>query len=162
MATLAVWTFGTADGASEAQASLADLFSEDVVGVRDSAIVSWTAGAAKPQTKQAVPRTGAGALGDGFWGLLFGLIFLIPLLGAAIGAPTGAMTGALADVGIDDRFINKVRDSVTPGTSALFVISSDAVTDGVHDTLAGSDRSALILTLLTAEQEAALRNVFAG
>ena len=61
-------------------------------------------------------------MGGSFWGLLFGLIFFVPLLGAAIGAATGALAGSLTDVGIDDAFINKVRDQVTPGTSALFVL----------------------------------------
>ena len=67
-----------------------------------------------------------------FWGLLFGLIFFVPLLGAAIGAATGALAGSLTDVGIDDEFINKVRDQITPGTSALFVMTSDAVVDKVQ------------------------------
>ena len=72
-------------------------------------------------------------LGAGFWGLLFGLVFFVPLLGAAIGATTGALAGALADVGIDDHFINRVRDQVTPGTSALFLLTSDAVVGRVTD-----------------------------
>ena len=79
----------------------------------------------------------AGALGGGFWGLLFGLIFFVPLLGAAIGAATGALAGSLTDVGIDDEFINKVRDQVTPGTSALFVMTSHAVVDRIQEGFAG-------------------------
>ncbi len=84
----------------------------------------------------------------------------MPLLGAAIGAATGALAGSLTDVGIDDTFINKVRDQVTPGTSALFVMSSGAVTDKVHDAFAGHEPSELLFTNLDDEQEAALRQVF--
>ena len=69
-------------------------------------------------------------LGGAFWGLLFGLIFLVPLLGAAVGAATGAFAGTLTDVGIDDGFIKEVRKTVTPGTSALFLMTSDAGIDG--------------------------------
>ncbi len=95
-----------------------------------------------------------------FWGILFGLIFFVPLLGAAVGAATGALAGSLTDVGIDDGFINKVRDKVTPGTSALFLLTSDVVLDKVRDALAGHGPHELIFTNLTAEQEAALREVF--
>jgi uncharacterized membrane protein len=37
----------------------------------------------------------------------------------------------MADVGIDDDFIRSVRDEITPGTSALFLMSSVAVMDKV-------------------------------
>ena len=93
--------------------------------------------------------------------MLFGLIFFVPLLGAAIGAATGALAGSLTDVGIDDEFINRVRDQVTPGTSALFVMSSDAVVDRVRDAFVEHAPSELLFTNLSAEQEAALREVFA-
>jgi uncharacterized membrane protein len=93
--------------------------------------------------------------------MLFGLIFFIPLLGAAIGAATGALAGSLTDVGINDDFINRVRDSVTPGTSALFVMSTDAVVDKIRDALAAGPKGELIFTSLSADQEAALREVFA-
>jgi len=112
----------------------------------------------------AVPRrtvllAGMGALGGMFWGMLFGLIFLVPLLGAAIGAAMGALTGALTDVGIDDDFIKRVREKVTPGTSALFVLTSDAVLDRVADEFRGT-HAELISTNLSAEQEAGLRHAF--
>ena len=106
--------------------------------------------------------TKAGALGGTFWGLLFGLIFFVPLLGAAIGAATGALAGSLADVGIDDSFINKVRDQVTPGTSALFLMSSDAVIDKVHHAFEGEPQGELIFTNLSDDQESAIREVFAS
>ena len=117
-------------------------------------------GAKKPKTKQLASTTGAGALGGSFWGLLFGLIFFVPLLGAAIGAATGALAGSLTDVGIDDSFINRVRDQVTPGTSALFLMSSDAVMDKLRDEFQGEERGELIFTNLSNDQESALRAVF--
>jgi hypothetical protein len=102
---------------------------------------------------------GEGALGGMFWGMLFGLLFFIPLLGAAIGAGMGALAGSLGDVGIDDDFIKSVRDEVEPGTSALFLMTSDAVVDRVKEQLAGT-HAQLIHTNLSNEQEAALRQVF--
>jgi uncharacterized membrane protein len=78
----------------------------------------------------------------------------------AIGAATGAMAGSLADVGISDKFINTVREKVTPGTSALFILTSDAVVDRVSAEFKGSDAE-LISTNLSNEQEASLRAAFA-
>lgn len=161
MSTLTVWRFDTTDGADEASSILRDLARADVLVLEDAATVVWEPGRRKPRTDQLTSTTGAGALGGGFWGLLFGLIFFVPLLGAAIGAATGALAGSLADVGIDDGFINRVRDQVTPGTSALFVMTSHAVVDRVHEAFADGPQAQLISTDLSPEQEAALREVFA-
>jgi uncharacterized membrane protein len=162
MSTLTVWRYGTVDGADEAAALLKGLGRKDRLVVHDAAIVEWESGQGKPRTRQLSPRTTTpGALGGGFWGLLFGVIFFMPLLGAAIGAATGALAGSLTDVGIDDGFINRVRDTVTPGTSALFVLTSDASLDLIHDAFVGGPKGEPIFTNLTEEQEAALREVFA-
>ena len=160
MATLTVWKFDSADAADEASQTLQDLAKQNLITVHDAATVSWPTDRKKPKTRQLSNTTAAGALGGSFWGLLFGLIFFVPLLGAAIGAATGALAGSLADVGIDDSFINKIRDQVTPGTSALFVMSSDAVMDKVQDAFARNQPSELLFTNLSTEQENALRQVF--
>lgn len=123
-------------------------------------MVSWEPGKKKPKTRELHDTKIGGALGGGFWGLLFGLIFFIPFLGLAIGAATGALIGSLTDVGISDSFIRTVREKVTPGTSALFLLSSDAVIDRVKAEFEGSEAE-LISTNLSAEQEARLREAFA-
>jgi uncharacterized membrane protein len=161
MTTLTVWKFDTTYGADQASEKVLDLAREGLVQVHDAATVVWDVGRKKPRTHQLTSPTVAGALGGSFWGLLFGLIFFVPLLGAAIGAATGALAGSLTDVGIDDEFINKVRDQVTPGTSALFVMTSHAVVDRIQEGFAGMDQGELIFTDLDSEQEAALREVFA-
>ena len=160
MATLTVWKFDHVKGAEEASETLKQLASQELIKVHDAATVSWEDGTKKPKTQQLHNLTASGALGGAFWGMLFGLIFFVPLLGAAIGAATGALAGSLTDVGIDDAFINRVRDKVTPGTSALFVLSSDAVVDRVKDAFAGEHRPELLYTNLSDEQENALREVF--
>src|SRR5215218_10975661 len=133
MATLTVWKFPTADGAQTAVETLKDLQRQELIQIHDAAIVSWVEGRKKPKTEQLRNMAGAGALGGAFWGMLFGLIFFVPLLGMAVGAAMGALSGSLTDVGIDDEFIREVREHVTPGTSALFVMSSGAVADKVID-----------------------------
>jgi uncharacterized membrane protein len=160
MATLTAWKFQTLEGADAALNTLEKLQTEQLIQVQDAAVVSWPPGRRKPKTREMHSTKAAGALGGGFWGLLFGLIFFIPILGLAIGAATGALIGSLTDVGISDAFIKKVRDQVTPGTSALFVLTSDAVFDRVRDEFAGM-QAELISTNLSAEQEAKLREAFA-
>ena len=160
MATLTVWRFDTPDGAARAAAALDGLAGESGVVLHDAAVVAWEAKQRRPRTETLTSPAVTGALGDGFWGLVFGLVFFVPLLGAAVGSAGGAVAGALADVGIDDHFINRIRDQVTPGTSALFVLSSHEAVDQVHAAFADGPRAELIVTDLDKAQEAALREVF--
>jgi uncharacterized membrane protein len=159
MATLTAWAFNTVDGAEQASQRLQSLQTQELIKIQDAAVVSWEEGKKKPKTRQLSNMTAAGALGGTFWGMLFGLIFFVPLLGAAIGAGIGALAGSMTDVGISDSFINGVKQRVTPGTSALFVLSSDAVIDRVKDTFKDMNAE-LIASNLTADQEAKLREVF--
>jgi uncharacterized membrane protein len=162
MATLTVWEFPTADGADRAEQTLLALQKQQLIKVHDAAIVSWQEGKKKPRTRQlSGSAAGAGAAGGAFWGLLFGLIFFVPFFGMAIGAATGALAGSMADFGIDDSFIKAVREKVTPGTSALFVMTSDAVMDRVHETFADQQME-LIQTNLSIEDEAKLREMISA
>jgi len=162
MATFTVSQFDSAEGADQVLATLERLQRESLITIDDAAIVSWPEGAKKPSTKQLYDMKGKGALGGAFWGLLFGLIFFVPLLGMAVGAAAGALSGSLSDVGIDDDFIKEVREQVTPGTSALFLLSADAVQDKVAEELKGiRGHVTLLHTNLTEEQEDVLRETFA-
>ena len=159
MATLTVWKFPSPDGAFVAEDTLKDLQRQQLIQIHDAAIVTYPEGARKPKTRQLSGLTGAGAVGGAFWGMLFGLIFLVPLLGMAIGAGIGALSGSLADVGIDDAFIRRMREEIKPGTSALFVLTSGAVVDRVKDAFAGQPM-VLVQTNLSHEEESKLREVF--
>ncbi|MGY1698051.1 DUF1269 domain-containing protein [Geodermatophilus sp. SYSU D00766] len=159
MATMTVWKFPTANGAAIAEETLKTLQRKELIRIHDAAIVTYPEGARKPKTRQLTSMAGAGALGGAFWGMLFGLIFFVPLLGMAIGAGMGALTGSMTDVGIDDSFIRRMRDEIQPGTSALFVLSSGAVTDKVREAFEGQ-QMVLVETNLSHEQEDKLRAVF--
>ncbi len=159
MASITVWKFHTAEGAEQALAKVESLAKQHLVAIQDAAIVTWPAGKKKPKTRQAVNLAGAGALQGAFWGMLFGLIFFIPLFGLAVGAAMGALSGHFADYGIDDDFIKSVRDKVTEGTSALFLMSSGAVIDKVQDAFKGM-KMELIQSNLSTEQEEKLREAF--
>jgi uncharacterized membrane protein len=160
MATLSVWKFDSPGGAANALATLEQMQKQELIHVEDGAYVTWPEGKKKPKTEQMHSLTGGGALGGGFWGLLFGLLFFVPLLGFAVGAAMGALAGSMSDIGIDDDFIKQVRDHVTPGTSALFVLTDSAVVDKVVDEFKGSGAT-LLSTNLSTEQEGKLREAFA-
>ena len=161
MATLTVWRFDKPDTAADVRARVLDLRADGAIDVHDAVVVSWPAGARKPRTDQLGSGSGWATAGGAFWGLLIGAIFFVPLFGLAFGAGMGALSGSLRDFGIDDGFIDEVRGRVTPGTSALFLLSSDADRDLVR--AAFSDVHAeLIATSLTAEQDHLLAEVFGG
>ncbi len=159
MATLTAWEFPTPHGADDALMRLEKLQTQALIQVHDAAVVSWEVGKKKPKTRELHDTTKIGALGGGFWGLLFGLIFFVPIIGLAIGAGMGALLGSLRDVGISDQFISAVREKVVPGTSALFLLSSNAVFDRVAEEFKDTDAE-LISTNLSEEQEAQLREAF--
>jgi uncharacterized membrane protein len=163
MATFTVWKFDSAGGADQALATLERLQKEELIKVSDAAVVTWPEGAKKPKTRQLQSTGGAGAMGGAFWGFLFGLLFFVPLFGMALGAAMGALTGSLADVGIDDNFIKSVQQEITPGTSALFVMTAGAVEDKVADEMRTQTGHAQLLhTNLSKEQEERLREAFAA
>lgn len=160
MATLTVFGFGTVEGAGEALKSVVELQKQQLIVIQDAAIVSWPEGKKKPKTRQAHSLAAAGALGGAFWGMLFGLLFFIPFLGMAMGAVIGGLTGKMQDYGIDDNFIDKIKSKVTEGTSALFLLTSQEVSDKVIDEMKKWPEFEIISTNLTSEQEEKLRAEF--
>jgi uncharacterized membrane protein len=160
MTTLSVLEFNSPDGADQALRILQRLQQQQLIKLVDAAVVTWPQGSKGPKTKQMISTVRAGALGGAFWGFLIGLIFLVPLLGLAVGAAAGAAGGALRDYGIDDNFIKQVREKVTPGTSALFLMTAHAVIDRVVAELKSLNPE-LITSNLSDEQESRLRELFA-
>ena len=159
VATLTVLKFPTAQGAETMLSTLENLQKQQLIHIEDGAIVTWPEGAKKPKTKQLHDMTGAGALGGAFWGMLFGLLFFVPFFGLAIGAAMGAIAGHFAHYGIDEDFINSARSKITPGSSALFLLTSGAVLDKVAAAVKGQQFE-IIQTNLSKEQEDRLRADF--
>jgi uncharacterized membrane protein len=161
MAALTVWKFETVEGAGQALGILEGLSKQQLITIDDAAIVYWEVGKKKPKNHQAHSLTGAGALGGAFWGMLFGLIFFVPFFGLVVGAAAGALAGHFSDYGIDDKFIKEVQSEVTEGTSALFLLTSDATVDKVQDAFKDTQME-LIRSNLSTEQEAQLLEDYAG
>ena len=159
MATLTAWKFERPDGASLAVRRLKELHEEGLIVIEDAAIVEWPQGAKKPKTRTVDDMTGPRALGGAFWGFLFGILFFVPIIGLAVGAGVGALSATLGHVGIDEKFINEVKDKVTEGTSALFLMSTGGVQDRIRERFLGTDIE-LIATNLGPDEEARLREAF--
>lgn len=98
---------------------------------------------------------GLGAASGALWGGLIGLIFLMPLLGMALGAASGGLAGSLSDHGVDEEFMKKLGDELTPGKAALIMLVSKVTPDKIipHIEVPGT----VIQTSLSNENEEALQ-----
>jgi len=157
MSTLVAVVFDDESTAFEMRAALARMQKQYLLEMDDAVVVTRDP-KGKTQLHQAVSLTRAGAVSGGFWGMLIGLLFLNPLLGAAIGAGAGAISGRFTDLGLDDKMMRDIGQSLRPGTSALFVllrkITADKVLDGLKP-FAGKGK--VFQTSLDKDNEKALR-----
>ena len=161
MTTISGFKFDTVEGAGQMLDLVQNLTKQKLITLQDAAIVTWPEGKKKPKTKHLGDLTGAGALGGAFWGMLFGLIFFIPFFGMAVGAAIGAIAGHFTNYGIDKDFVKSIQEKVTEGTSALFLMTSDAVRDKVTDAVNKSGlKFEIFYTNLSKEEEAQLREDF--
>jgi uncharacterized membrane protein len=160
MADLIVFAFDNEKGALEARDALIRMQKRQLIELEDAAVVVRPL-EGKPKVKQVTSLTGAGALGGAFWGMLIGLLFFAPWLGLAIGAATGALAGGLTDIGVDDKFIKEVGNTIEPGHSALFILVRKVTPDKVVEELKKFNPTVL-QTSLTEEDEAKLRDTFGG
>jgi uncharacterized membrane protein len=160
MSDMIVFGFKSETGAEEMRDALGPLQKQQLIALDDAAVVVRHQDG-KVKVKQAVDLVGSGALGGAFWGMFIGLLFFMPWMGLAIGAVSGAIAGKLSDVGVDDKFIKEVGESIEPGNSALFLLVRSATADKVLDELTKFDAQ-VIRTSLTKEKEEALRDAFSA
>jgi len=159
MSELIVLAFDRPDEAERMRDRLGQLQKQRLIELADAAVVKRDLHG-KVQVKQATNLAGAGAVGGGFWGMLIGLLFFAPWLGLAVGAVTGALAGKFTDIGVDDKFIKEVGNSIQPGNSALFLLVNDVTPDRVMDELRDFQGVRVIKTSLSKDQETRLREAF--
>jgi len=160
MNTLIVIGYPDVDQAEEVRLKLRKLHRDYLIDLDDAVVAVKDAGG-KIKLHQAVNLTAAGASSGGFWGMLIGMIFLNPLLGLAVGASAGAVSGSLTDVGINDDFMKNLAKTLTPGSSALFVLVRKMTPDKVLKELEGSGGT-VIQTSLSDDDEAKLQAALSG
>jgi uncharacterized membrane protein len=157
MSTLIAITYVTADKADQALEKLSELQKMQLVSLEDAAVaIKDKKGKVKVTQTLEKMHTGSSAVWGGFWGLLIGLLFLAPIFWGLFGALMGALFAKGRDLGIDNKFIKDVGDSLDPGQSALFILVVEATEDKVLPEMAKFGGT-VYQTSLSNEDEATLK-----
>lgn len=156
MSELIVIGYDDVHKAEEVRLTLLKLQKEYLIDL-DDAVVAVKKPDGKIKLHQMLDVTSFGAVQGTFWGLLIGAIFLSPFFGAAVGALSGAVSGALTDLGINDKFMKELSETLKPGHSALFVLVRKVTTDKVLEELKGSG-GVVLRTSLNHENEKLLQD----
>jgi uncharacterized membrane protein len=154
MNQLIVIGFDHLDDARNAMKRLRDLEREGHVRFEDTAIVERDLdGKAHVRNEVSGTTETAAVLGAALGGVLS---FVFPIAGIAIGAALGAAIGAAMGTGVSPAFVEDVKNTLTPGRSALFLVVREADADAVTAALRDFEGD-LIQTTLDTEAEEALR-----
>jgi uncharacterized membrane protein len=134
MSDLIVITYDTEQTGWDAFNELANMQKMQILELEDAALATKDE-KGKVKVKQTLENqmAGSSAVWGGFWGLLIGLLFLAPIFWGLFGALMGYIAGKAGDIGIDDKFIKQVGESLEPGGAALFVLVIKATPDKVLD-----------------------------
>jgi uncharacterized membrane protein len=127
------WRFSGTEGADEAVLRLKRLDSQDLIDVQDVAVIRWPQYATGPQTQEHVTEEGSKA---------------------------SSFAKKLRKAGIDATMVVSVEGDMTPGTSALVLLSADAAIDPVVKAFEGLAME-LIRSDLSVQQEDRVRAAFA-
>jgi uncharacterized membrane protein len=123
MTDLIVVTFDDVEQAGKALGSLKSLGQEGMANLKDSAVVVKDESGEVHVQNKADSGEKWGAFGGSLIGLMIAGVFF-PIAGLAIGAGLGAWIGKMAHLNVDQKMVKEVRDSLKPGSSALFVMVS--------------------------------------
>ncbi|MDR3404997.1 MAG: DUF1269 domain-containing protein [Chthoniobacter sp.] len=159
---LVVLGFADENGAFALRDLLSDLEDEGVIEIGDAVIATRNA-RGKVRLHQSIPLIAAHIAVGSFTGLVMGMLLLNPLFGALAGAGAGALSGAFGDAGIDDAFMKKLGETLTPGSSALFLIVRNTKPEKLVERLQPfAGRCKVLQSTMSAENEAILRNLMEG
>ena len=154
MNQLIVVGFDHLDDARTAMKRLRALEADGRIRFEDTAIVEREPdGTAHVRNEVSGTTETAAVLGAAVGGLVG---FIFPLAGIAIGAALGAAVGAALDKGVSGDFIDEVKNTLTPGRSAMFLVVKEADADAAIAALRDF-RGDVIQTTLDSEAEEALR-----
>lgn len=163
MSELLVVGFDNSNDADRVLTELGRLKREYLIDLED-AVVTIRDPDGKVHIKQSISLVSRGVsygtISGALWGSLIGLLFLNPLagmaIGGAVGAGTGALSGSLVDYGINDDFIREVGATLTPDSSALFLLIRKVQPEKVLAELKGYS-GRILRSSLSHEQEASLQ-----
>jgi uncharacterized membrane protein len=162
MTTFTVWKFDTPEGAAHAASLLKRAEEDQLVKVLDHAVVSWPEGEQHPTMSHGHDDTARGAGWGSLWGLLLGAAFAVPVLGLAAGGAIGALSKTTAKLGITKEQIEAIRDGLTEGTSALFLVTDQGNLDRLGERFRGLHMTLVQTNLTDAEREELLETFGSG
>ncbi|WP_395366368.1 DUF1269 domain-containing protein [Streptomyces sp. YH02] len=148
--------------ANKAFAAVQKLGDSHVVELTGLAVVSVDADG-KTHVDTPARRKGEVALSataGALWGMVFGMIILTPGIGV-VGAAVGGLIGKLNQMGVDNKFRDKVQSLLAPGSSAVVVMASKVTEDefaAALDQFGGT----VLKTSLPEESERELAEQLAG
>ena len=128
------WRFSGTEGADDAVLRLKQLDTQELIEVQDVAVLRWPQYAAAPQVQEHV---------------------------TAEGSKASSFAKKLMKAGIDSSMVESVRGDMTPGTSALVLLSTDAEIDTVAKAFEGHAME-LMRSDLSVQQEDRVRDAFSG
>ena len=162
MSAFTVWKFDTPEGAEHAAKLLKQAERDHLLTIEDHAVVSWPVGDKKAKIDHGHDGTARGVGWGAFWGLLIGSVFLMPVVGAAAGGAIGGARKAAEDLGISEEQLKAIREQITEGTSALFLVSEGANLDRLGERLLGTKMKLLETNLTPAERDQLLETFGGG
>ena len=128
------WRFRGTEGADAAVLRLKQLDAQDLIDVQDVTVIRWPHYATAPQVQEHVTSEASKA---------------------------SSFAKKLTKAGIDAGMLDSVKGDMTPGTSALVLLSADAAIDTVVQAFEGQAME-LIRSDLSVQQEDLLRDAFAN
>lgn len=153
MTTFTAWKFDTADAAETAAQTLKQAWSERLVTIEDYAVVEWPVDADQPKVKYEDRDEWRAAGWGALIGAVLGTLFFLPMVGAAAGAAINLLRKRAADIGISQSQLDSIGREVVPGTSALFVVSSDSDQDRLAERFRGQSATLIASNLVAGEVE---------
>lgn len=147
---LIVSAFQSEDGADNALDTIVQAKREQLVKIREAAVVRRDAGGKLHISERGDLTAGGGAASGAALGAVIGLFGgpIGALLGGAVGGAIGGLAGRLIDTGIPDARLKQIGEALKPGTSAIVALIEHSWVDELEAELdrAGGDTLAAIVT----------------
>lgn len=142
---LVVMSYDTPEGAANARRSVQQMQREGRLTLEDAAVLRSDASGQVEVDNELSRDIKIGAGIGALLGALF--MFFFPFVGLALGAAGGAVVGASMNRGVDSQFVNDVKESLKPNSSALFLVVASGDVDALRAALAPSGGKLLQTTL---------------
>jgi uncharacterized membrane protein len=132
MSALTAWRFAGTEGADDAVLRLKQLDAQELIDLEDVAVIRWPQYAGQPAAQEHVTDEGG---------------------------KVSAIAKKLRKAVIDSSMVESVKGDLTPGTSALVLLTSGAVVDTIAQAFQGQPME-LIRSDLSVQQQDQVRAAF--